>query len=56
LASKTSSVKSKENYNNIENGIIFERISTSSQGEQELAQDMGIFSGFELNKKHNGSD
>ena len=41
LASKTSSNKSKENnYNTIENGIIFERISTSSQGvidDQELA-------------------
>jgi hypothetical protein len=40
MASKTSSNKSKENYNSIENGIIFERISTSSQGvidDQELA-------------------
>ena len=56
LASKASSTKSKENFNSGENGIIFERISTSSQGiidDAELAHDMGIFSGgFDLNKKH----
>lgn len=50
IASKPSSVKSKD-YN--ESGIIFERMSSSSGilDDSELAKDMGIFSGFDINKQ-----
>lgn len=53
IGSKPSSVRSKEY---ADSGIIFERMSSSSGilDDSELARDIGIFSGFELNKAQLG--